>query len=423
MKKRIIKGALLPIALALFFALIALPTYAAAANNGHIYGQLLDGTNKSVPLANQTVTLQVAQGTNSKDVSTFKTDAHGNFSFTNLSTDKTLSYVVYIRYQGAQYVSSVVTLDGNPLQKVALTVYQATQNPQDIAILQANVLVREPDVERGILSVSEVFAIQNLNNHAYVGSFDASKGKPNALRFTLPQGAKNVALGKGFAGYNVIQVDRGFASDAALLPGGNEFSFSFELPYTATTYDFQYETIYPTVQLSFLVAPNLHASVNTLKSAGVVDANDHSYLVFKGTVLPARQEIIMHLEGLSLAVNASSPSYNPTTIWFIVAAVLFCALVVLIWFLYRSRRNAALTTTSLQTGREKPVLTPSQKDTKKKQTVVSREGQQEKLLQELLQLDEDYATGKLAKAVYEERRAKTKARLRTLMSEREMSKR
>ncbi len=225
MKKLTIKSALLAVALLLFFTLTILPAYAVAPGNGHIYGQLLDGSNKNAPIANQVVTLQVAQGSGAKDVSTSKTDAQGKFSFANLLTDKTLSYVAYIRYQGAQYESSVVTLDSNATQKVSLTVYQATSNPQNIAILQANVLVREPDIERGILSVSEVFAIQNLNNRAYVGSFDASKGKPNALRFTLPQGAKNVALGKGFNGYNVIQVDRGFASDAALLPGGNEFLF------------------------------------------------------------------------------------------------------------------------------------------------------------------------------------------------------
>ena len=283
-------------------------------------------------------------------------------------------------------------------------------------------LIREPDVQRGVLTVSEVFALQNLNNRAYVGSFDASKGKPNALRFTLPQGAKNIALGKGFDGYHVIQVDRGFASDAALLPGSNEFSFSFELPYTTTTYDFQYETIYPTVQLSFLVDPNLHASVNTLKAGGVVEANNHSYLVFKGTVLPARQQITLHLEGLPQSKNASAPSFNATTIWLLVGGVLLCALIALTWFLYRSRRRPAsvAATNRRSSGRSRAAMPM---DTGKRQTATSREERQEKLLQELLQLDKDYEAGKLTKPVYEERRSKTKARLRTLMSEREASKR
>jgi hypothetical protein len=403
----------------LLFFFSILPAH-AAASNGSISGQLLDGTSKNAPLANQTVTLQVAQGNDAKDAGTAKTDSQGNFSFSNLSTDKTLSYAVYIRYQGAQYISSVVSLDTNPIQKLNLTVYEATQNSQNIAIVQANVLIREPDVQRGVLTVSEVFALQNLNNRAYVGSFDASKGKPNALRFTLPQGAKNVALGKGFNGYHVIQVDRGFASDAALLPGSNEFSFSFELPYTTTTYDFQYETIYPTVQLSFLVDPNLRASTNTLKSSGVVEANNHSYLVFKGTVLPARQQITLHLEGLPQSKNASAPSFNATSIWLIVGGVLLCALGALTWFLYFSRRrNAFRLATSKRSSQKARASIP----VVKRQSAPSREERQEKLLQDLLELDKDYEAGRLSKAVYEERRGKTKARLRTIMSEREISKR
>ncbi len=41
------------------------------------------------------------------------------------------------------------------------------------------------------------------------------------------------------------------------------------------------------------------------------------------------------------------------------------------------------------------------------------------LLQELLNLDREYESGKLTKAGYEERRNKTKARLRALISEQE----
>src|SRR5690242_18302031 len=91
-------------AILLSFILFLLPLSTASAHvtatkNGHITGQLLDGTNKNAPLSGQTVTLQMAQGVNSQDLATASTDAHGNFSFANLSTDKTISYAVYIRYQ------------------------------------------------------------------------------------------------------------------------------------------------------------------------------------------------------------------------------------------------------------------------------------------------------------------------------------
>src|SRR5262249_29801317 len=79
--------------------------YAATGGPGRISGQLVNGTHKNAPVPNQTVTLQMAQGQTSKDLTSQKTDAQGHFSFSNLATDKTISYAVYIKFQGAQYTS------------------------------------------------------------------------------------------------------------------------------------------------------------------------------------------------------------------------------------------------------------------------------------------------------------------------------
>jgi len=59
---------------------------------------------------------------------------------------------------------------------------------------------------------------------------------------------------------------------------------------------------------------------------------------------------------------------------------------------------------------KKPGVTPPAPDRK------------EALMHEMLELDKAFEAGKLTKAVYQERRAKTKARLRTLIGEREASK-
>ena len=45
----------------------------------------------------------VAQGNNTRDLLNVTTDAHGEFSFSGLDTDKTINYAVYTLYQGAQY--------------------------------------------------------------------------------------------------------------------------------------------------------------------------------------------------------------------------------------------------------------------------------------------------------------------------------
>jgi len=413
MSKRIPSTILLASILILFLSIVS-SVPAHAAGTGHITGQLLDGSNHNAPLASQQITLQMAEGNNTRDLATATTDAQGTFSFDNLSIDKTISYAVYIRYQGAQYVSGLMTLDSNPSPRLNLTVYQATQSTDNIAVVDATVLVHEPNLQKGTITVSEVFEFMNLNNRTYVGPLDASKGRPNALSFSLPSGTKSITLGKGFPGYQVIQVDRGMASDAAILPGQNEFSFSFEVPYSASTLDLNYTTMYPTVLLTFLIPPDIHASSHELSSQGVVpDKDQHLYNRFVANALPANKNIQLHLEGL--AINTP---LNIGVVWLIVAILLMSAVVSVTWFLLRAKHHRSAA--QFQKRREQ-VYKKNERNgvdqefaNKKRKSSISVDRKQ-KLLEDLLELDQAYEAGKLSKAAYQERRNKTKAQLRSLM--------
>jgi 5-hydroxyisourate hydrolase-like protein (transthyretin family) len=409
MRKQICSSVLLASLLILIVSILySVPAH--AAGTGHISGQLLDGSNHNAPLANQQVTLQMANGNNTRDLATATTDAQGSFSFDNLSTDKTISYAVYMRYQGAQYVSNLVTLASNPAPQVNLTVYQAMQKSDNLAIVNASVLVHEPNVQKGILTISEVFSFMNLDNHAYVGSLKANNGPPNALLFSLPPDTSNISLGTGFSGYHVIQVDRGFASDAAVLPGQNEFSFSFDVPYNAAVFDLNYVTMYPTVSLTFLIPPDIHAESQTLRSQGVVSANDqHSYNRLVGNTVPAHTQIQVQLEGLTV-LSSSDNSFNLAVIWLIIAIVLMAGIVVLTWFLLRARRRRS--SAQFQKGHER-----GRKKTAKDRNaqVVAPANRKQELLEELLALDQAYEAGELDEAIYQERRSKTKAQLRSLI--------
>ncbi len=412
----------------IFFFLLS-PSASAhitATGNGRIYGQLLDSTKNNALLAGQTVTLQVAQLGNGSDLATATTDAHGDYNFPKLSTDKTLNYAVYIHYQNAQYVSDIITLDSKPVQQLNLTVYDATSNSSKLAIVDSTILIHEPDTQKGIITISEFFDFENLDRYTYVGSLDASKGKPNALLFSLPVGARNVVLSQGFGGYNVIQVDRGFASNVALLPGTSQLAFSFDVPYNSTSYDFSYTAFYPTLSVSALVPPDLEANSALLTSAGLITTNNQPYHVFKGSNLLANQGFRVALNGLHLPATASIPQFNTGLIWLVVAVLLMCAIILVTAFVYRWQNARTGHNTH---GKAKP----NHKQIDKQDRVERGEkhehsehkaggkahNEQEALLKELLTLDKSYEAGKLSKAEYQARRSKIKVRLRELMREQE----
>jgi hypothetical protein len=395
-----------------------------SGGDGRIYGRLLDGSKNSTPLAGQMVTLQVAQLGNGRDLATAKTDAHGNYNFPNLSTDKTLNYAVYIRYQGAQYISDLVTLDSRPVQQVNLTVYDATTSASKIAIVDATILIHAPDAQKGLITISEFFDFQNLDRYTYVGSLDASKGRPNALLFSLPLKAQHVSLSQGFSGYNVIQVDRGFASDVALPPGDSQFAFSFVVPYSSTSYDFSYTAFYPTVSVSMLVPPDIQANSALLSSQGLITADQHPYRLFKATGLLPNQGFHVSLNGLHLpdTVNVPAP-LNTTTIWLVAALLLMCAIVVVTWFLYRSQRNRASRKKRAAEATRKTEKAGRGAAAEKTERGEASTGRQQVLLQELLELDKAYEEGNISKADYQARRLKAKARLRAILREQETARR
>ncbi len=391
---------------------------AHAAGPGRIFGQLLDGTKKNAPVARQSVTLQMAQGNTATDLASVTTDARGSYAFGNLSTAKTISYALYIRYQGAQYNSALITLNTKPVQQVNLTVYQATTSTANMAIVRATILLHKPDAQKGIIPVSELFIFRNLDLRTYVGSLDASHGKPNALRFSLPHTARNVSLGKGFDGYKAIQVDRGFATDAPVPPGDSQFAFTFDVPYTLSSYDFDYTIVYPTVQLALLIPPEIHATSDTLKGQGPVGTNQDTYNLLQANALLANKQVHVQLAGLPTITPATnSTTLNPTASGFIIVLLIMAAILFGTWFLYRSAHHPAARKKGAQQKQQRQHRQQQGKNVNVPAKTDKTADNEQVLLQELLDLDKAVEAGKITKAVYQERRAKTKAHLRALMSE------
>ncbi len=421
--------------------LLALPlfltstfTARAASNSGHISGQLLNGTHSNAPVANQEITLQMAQGQSSKDLKTLKTDAKGNFSFTGLDTGKETLYALYTRFQGAHYNGSLLHLDSKPDQQSNLTVYDATNETKKIAILQSTMLLNKPDAQHGRISISAIYTFRNLDNRTYVGSLAAKNSMPNALRFSLPDDSRDLALKAGFDGYQVVQVSKGFASDVALPPGNSQFAFSFNLPYTGSTYNLSYKVVYPTVQQSLLLPPELQSDASGFKAAGVVTASDQkSYRLLQASDLPPENEVHVKLEGLPIpATIADSAAVNDQRwIWLLVGLAILIAVLLASTFIFKvtsknpddrpawlPRRRGSKRNATAETGRHhKSGAHHTQTHPQHKAEDDDREERRKELMKDLMQLDRSYEAGKISKSAYQERRDSLKSRIRRLMDE------
>lgn len=401
----------------LIFPHVSGPVHAASAATGRISGQLLDGSHNKAPVANQSVTLQMAQGNSTRDLVTITTDAQGRYTFSALQADSSVQYAVYTLYQGAQYVSDLIDLSKNPDQQVNLMVYDATTSTSNLAVVQASILIDKPNTQAGTLTISEDFVFENLGTTTYVGSLtSASQGKPNALLFSLPAGARLLTPASGFDGYNYIQVNggaaNGFASNAAVPPGTSEFSFSFQVPYSGTGYHFAYQTVYPTLSLSLLTPTNILTTPQQgLTSKGPTDTKSGTYSLFQAQTLGANKSVEAQLDGLPapVKVTAQQSSLNPGLLWLVVLLIVLMALAGVGGYLYNTRRRK----TASRRGKQASSARKSAPSVSGKKPVATKDG----LLQEMLELDKAYEAGKMKKAAYQEQRARLKARLRNLMDE------
>ena len=419
----------------LFFTLFALSSSAHAAaggNTGRVYGQVLNGTHKNAPVAEQKVTLQLAEGNAAIDLNTVTTDAHGDFSFTGLQIDKSISYSAYTSFQGAQYNTTLTSLAKNPVLHENLTVYDATTSMAKIAMVQATVLLQPVNAQKDIIPVSELLIFRNLTDRTYVGSIKTGQGMPNALRFTLPHTANNLVLGTGFNGYQADQIQGGFAANAAIPPGDTQFSFTFDVPYSIANYDFDYQILYPTVRLSMLVPTSIHAASDTLKAQGPQTADQQVYNLFTDTaLLPGKT---MHLSLANLPVSGSFSNTSPSTTsdatpsWlYLLFAIAIMALIVLFTLMITRAARAKLPTRvradssrqrSRNAQRRKHVAPKVEKATQNAKSKQSEEADsEERLSQQMLELDKAYEAGKVKKSEYGQRRAKLKARLREMADE------
>ena len=404
----------------IFLAFLAFPHFASArslSGSGHIYGQLLDGTKRNAPVAGQNVTLQMAQGQNASDLASATTDAQGRFSFENLSTDKTISYALYSLYQGAQYVSDLIDLSSKASQSVNLTVYEATSSAKNLAIVQASVLIGKADAQHGLLTISESISFDNLGLTTYVGSLQAKGQKPNALLFSLPGGARQLSLKSGFDGYHSIQVNTGFATDAAVPPGVSQFAFSFQVPYSGSHYDFGYTITYPTVALVVLVPLDYHASSSGLTTQGTTNVNSQSYQQWSAKQALANTQIHLELDGLPAtgsAPSTSSSSAPDIGAFLIVAAVMVIIVIITLIIYFQMQRRAR---GRRRTGTKKGAPGRAAAGRSAISAKGEKHSQEAQLLAELLALDKTYEAGTIKKAEYQERRASLKARLRTVIQE------
>ncbi len=244
----------LVVAIAVAFALMALPTYAQTptAGQGKIDGQIVEGTKGATlaPTAPISLTLySAAAGMTSAITQTAQADASGHFTFSNLDTNATTRYLAVADYNGLSYSTDILTFGANQTTlPVTLTVYETTTDPAGISVQQTHLVM---SVQTRSFVVDEIVVVQNNSDRTYIG---ATATGPHRITLSLPllAGAQDIQFQDPQAGNTSLPGTDVISYTMPFMPGSDQVVFEYTVPFNPPTYEFNLKLPFDTNTFSLL---------------------------------------------------------------------------------------------------------------------------------------------------------------------------
>jgi hypothetical protein len=239
-------------------------------------------------------------------------DAEGNFVFTDLSVDPSISYLASVVVEDVRYTSPLVMLTSEASEgETTITVYATTDQPGEIRIDRTDWII---DDQPGSLVVVQLYFLGSSGDRTFTGSPVEGVTLPATVAIHVPAGAQEVSFESGIVGGRFQQVGDLYYDTAPLIPGEGtkQIVVRYLLPYDGTSTSFAQRFLYPTTQVNLLVAqlPQLQATIAPQDAAAwqPLDSQEfqgRTYSIYQGANLPAT-EVTVELTGL-LAANAADP--------------------------------------------------------------------------------------------------------------------
>lgn len=381
--------------LAVFTVLLGTPIASFAAR---IQGQVSNGTTQR-PLAHQKVEI-ISPRSGMAMVGEATTDASGHFVINDSKIDTNGFYLLQTTYKGVDY-HAPVQFDPAGDAAVNVTAYESTSKEPELRIGSARVIVR---AEGPQAHVQELFAVQNPLQEAYrnpEGTFffhvDPSVGTPTVaaiglMNMPLPQNPeKGGKPGDFYITY-------------ALKPGRNVMMVAYDADYSSQQLTLNDSVAYPIGQLQlFVIPPSLTVNSKLFSAAG--QDSDTGAQVYEASDLKAGAEFAAQMAGQPAApgqeANAGGQQQGtqvkivPDSITAVGVPFLLCFLLVLLWAL------------GIRVSKEWPRWKARQKGSPVQKQFRAK---LDTLINSIADIDELYASGKIAEKKYWKDRLELKAK-------------
>jgi len=312
-----------------------------------------------------------------------RTNKDGLFEFKNLPWNR--AYTISLNYKGAQYeTDKLIFYPDEDTKTLDLPVYEPTDKSNQISVNINHMIIQ---ISERAITVAELIVFHNGGKEVYIGATETQDGKRETLRFNLPPGAADTQFLQGLRSEAIVKTNDGFADTSSVEPGTKKVVYTYTLPYKAGKNVLEKTIDYPTDGFILLVSDSgVKVKVDGLTAGGTMQVADGRFLQWTGSGISPQTKI---------RIEISKPILGADLLKWVVlgAAVILIGGGVLYSFVIKSK------------GRVKEISLPSQTNSE------GLEKERRKLIQEIAELDDKFASKEIGEEGYKELRSKKKERL------------
>jgi mono/diheme cytochrome c family protein len=356
----------------------------ANTGQGELHLQAQNLTSNSKPVSSLPVTLHVFDTTGEVLSRTATLNQSGGITFTGLITSDSYFYQTSAVYEGAKFYSAPAQFSGTLSISSTLPMYEVTTDPGVIHISQLHYFVQ--GAGDGSITVVEFYVFDNASDRAYVDK-PGPNGQLRTLQVTVPSDATNLRFDGPGLGDRFSQDGNTIYDSDAVAPGqsASTIAMIYDLPYQGNK-QIQRSVAYP-VNIWDVLLPDGPMLATGLTDKGVQQMQSGSIHVYAPSQPTVQANGILSFSLVGQLGIASAPGTGGTAIGVgLVALALAGGMAYFLVVRSRSMREVEV------------------------DVAVDRQA----LLQEIADLDAQFAQGKIKEGAYRRKRQELKEMLREI---------
>jgi len=359
-----------------------------STDNGVISGSLINGTAGAAAPANLVVSLTIYQNQVIQDVKFTNSSDQGQFTFAQLPSDASYTFAVGAVYQKVQYTSDLISFpSGQQSTAIQLKVYESTATPVPVSIMMSHSIL---NYTSGYLMIKEYNFFVNSADRTYLGTtVDATTGRLETLRLSMPAGASGFQPDPGLAAYLTVSGSQ-ISYSAPLLPGTNQIVYSYAVACNSDSCTLDWKINYNISRYDLLILnQDVVLNGSKLKQEDSLNLNGIQYQDYSSQNLLPGDILTARLSGL-----LGKKSNSLVFLWLL----LIPAAALVVFIILR---------------RKKKVLVPetAEIDEKLEKEIADVSAERQKLLLQIARLDDRFEAGAIGEPEYRQLRSALKLKI------------